>query len=116
MEHARERGLSLSRPAPAVLAVVLSGEHDAYTAPQIEEALGAARDEGAAAIVDLTESGFVDSTVVSVLIDAHRRGRIALVLSADEGNHVRRMFELTRLTGLFETFATQDAAVAALSA
>jgi len=26
------------------------------------------------------------------------------------------MFELTRLTGLFETFATQDAAVAALSA
>jgi anti-sigma B factor antagonist len=82
--------------------VTLNGEHEAYTADKLARNLTALIAEGVPVTVDLREATFIDSTVVGVLIAAHRRASEAgldfvLLLGSETGWPVRRLLEVTGL-------------------
>lgn len=84
--------------------VALHGEHEAYTADKLAKQLSALLDEGVSVTVDLTQTVFIDSTVVGVLIAARRRAdeqeiSFELLLGRDTGWPVRRILEVTGLSG-----------------
>jgi anti-sigma B factor antagonist len=82
--------------------VALSGEHEAYTANKLARQLTALLTEGVGVSVDLRQATFIDSTVVGVLIAAHRRAQEAdldfnLLVGGETGWPVRRLLEVTGL-------------------
>ena len=100
----------------AVVAVV--GEADLYTAPELKGALSAAVDGGARRVlVDLSESTFIDSTTLGVLMGAVRRlrplGGGVAILCRDP--NIRKIFEITLLDRIFEIYATPEEALRHLS-
>ncbi len=98
-----------------VLAV--RGEVDLFTAPDVKAALGAAIDAGRTRIViDLTETIFLDSTALGVLIGAVKRLRArhgALAIVNVDAN-IAKTFEITGLDQIFTIRPTRDEAVEAL--
>ena len=82
--------------------IVLSGEHEAYSADKLARNLTSLIAEGVSVTVDLRHAAFVDSTVVGVLIGAHRRAAaddldFVLLLGPETGWPVRRLLEVTGL-------------------
>ena len=82
--------------------VTLSGEHEAYTADKLARNLTALIAEGTSVTVDLRETMFIDSTVVGVLMAAHRSAAEAgqefvLLLGSETGWPVRRLLDVTGL-------------------
>jgi anti-sigma B factor antagonist len=82
--------------------IALNGEHEAYTADKLARNLTALIAEGVAITVDLRYATFIDSTVVGVLLGAHRRAAAAevgfvLLLGSETGWPVRRLLEVTGL-------------------
>ena len=55
--------------------VVIRGELDLATAPELEAALSERLDAGQDVVVDLRELAFMDSTGLRVLVAAHARAR-----------------------------------------
>ena len=96
--------------------VVLSGEADLFGAPRLKEVLLGAIEAGAQRIVvDLTDTHFIDSTTLGVLIGASKRLRPAggeLVLVIDRPP-IRKIFEITLLDRAFTICATRGDALAA---
>jgi anti-sigma B factor antagonist len=107
------------RPAPATAVLAVHGEADLHSAPELKERLRAAVDGDASTIVvDLTETDFVDSTSLGVLLGATKRlrernGEIRLVVPGPE---LRRIFEITLLDRVFELHDTREQALAAVPA
>src|SRR3954449_12274875 len=70
--------------------VSVAGEIDLFTAPEFKQRVSAPIDEGRTrVVVDLTETTFIDSSSLGVLIGAHRRLRrldvsLVIVCSIDE--------------------------------
>jgi anti-sigma B factor antagonist len=61
-----------------VVRVALSGELDVSTAPSVEERLMELEEGGSLGVVlDLRDLGFIDSTGLSLLINAHSRAQKA---------------------------------------
>jgi anti-sigma B factor antagonist len=82
--------------------VTLSGEHEAYTADKLARNLTALIAEGISVTVDLRETMFIDSTVVGVLMAAHRSAagagqEFVLLLGSETGWPVRRLLDVTGL-------------------
>jgi anti-sigma B factor antagonist len=82
----------------ATVRVLLRGELDMATRPQVEGALRRAEDSGAAVIaLDLGGLSFMDSSGVHIALEAHerarRKGHTLLVLQGPAA--VERIFELT---------------------
>jgi anti-sigma B factor antagonist len=92
-----------------------SGEIHVSTAPQFSERLNAAIAEGKTALVlDFTNIEFIDSTGLSVLLNALRRltrrkGTLSVVCTNPT---VLRLFEITRLDSTFDIVATREEALA----
>lgn len=99
-----------------VLAV--TGELDQATAPELREVLGESL-EGfdAPVLVDLTDCAFIDSTGLSLLVEAKRKLNAQMrrfgVCCPDPD--VRRLLELTGIDAAVGLFDTRDEAVAALA-
>jgi anti-sigma B factor antagonist len=95
--------------------ISVRGEIHVSTASQFSERLNAAIEGGKTAVVlDLGGVEFIDSTGLSVLLNALRRvtrrdGRLALVCSNPT---VLRLFEITRLDSTFDIFGERPAALA----
>jgi anti-sigma B factor antagonist len=93
--------------------IAVHGQADLNTAPALREALTAAIDDGAPAlVVDLSDATFVDSMTLGVLLGAVKRlrpsgGRVAIVCRSP---HIRRIFEITLLDRVFTLHETLDAA------
>ena len=80
--------------------IVLVGEVDPHTAPQLETALGELIDGGAETVrIDAGGLAFIDSSGLRVLVDAHRRlGSASTVLVlAQVSPTFRRLLEVTGL-------------------
>jgi anti-anti-sigma factor len=97
--------VSVDLRVPGVALVSLSGEHELYDALKLKQQFDALFDDGLSVVVDLTETVFVDSTIVGVLLDAkelaaERGADYSVVLGATTGEAVRRMFEITGLVGI----------------
>lgn len=94
--------------------VAVSGEVDVYTAAQLGTALETLIDAGALQlVVDLTDSPFLDSTGLSVLVRALNRvrpsgGSMRIVAPADR---IAKVFRLTGLDTTMGLYADLPAAV-----
>lgn len=105
--HTLDARIDSARIGRGVHVVALGGEIDLHTAPRLDEALFSAIDEGAhRVLVDLAATTFVDSTVLGILLRAHRRlddagGRL-VVVSNDP-----RILRTFALTGLDRTLAVE---------
>jgi anti-sigma B factor antagonist len=109
--------LATSDLGDGIATVSVRGEVDLATAPQLKEALTDLVDNGAGdVLVDLSETTFIDSTTLGVLMSQARRLRAAdgdLVIVCGDRN-VRRIFEITLLDRLFEIFDTRAEGIAYL--
>lgn len=98
--------------------VVLEGEQESYQSARLAPQLDALLRDGVPVVVDLSEATFVDSTTISVLLnaqgEAQRRGS-GFVLEMDESTAVyaRRIFQITGLDALFSIRGTRPEALAA---
>ena len=94
--------------------VSVAGEIDLFTAPEFKQRVSAPIDEGRThVVVDLTETTFIDSSSLGVLIGAHRRlrrleGQLVIVCSNDA---IAKTFRITGLDGVFTIVTTLDAAL-----
>ena len=98
--------------------ISLSGEVDLYTAPEFKQQLLEVISQGAASVVvDLTNTTFIDSTTLGVLVGGVKRlrpngGQLSLVCS---DRNITKIFEITGLDRVFTIHATRDEAVEAIS-
>jgi anti-sigma B factor antagonist len=94
--------------------ISLTGEVDLYTAPEFKEQLVEVIGEGATTVVvDLTDTTFIDSTTLGVLVGGVKRlrpdgGRLVLVCS---DRNILKIFEITGLDQVFPIHATLAEAV-----
>jgi anti-sigma B factor antagonist len=92
----------------------VSGEIDLFTAPEFKQRVSAPIDEGRThVIVDLTDTTFIDSSSLGVLIGAHRRlrrldGALVIVCSNDA---IVKTFRITGLDGVFTIVNTLEDAL-----
>jgi len=106
------------RLSPTAVVLMLHGEADLHAAPQLRDRLRTAMDGGATGlVVDLTDTSFVDSTSLGVLLGALKRqreegGELRIVVSRPE---IRRIFEITLLDQVFPLHETRADALASLS-
>src|SRR5919112_1577703 len=95
-----------------VLAV--RGEIDLFTAPELKQVLAECIEAGRVRIVvDLTDTTFLDSTALGVLIGAVKRlrsrdGALAIVNIDD---NIAKTFEITGLDQIFTILPTRDEAI-----
>jgi anti-sigma B factor antagonist len=100
-----------------LLAVAVDGELDQGTAPELRNALAEVLGGGThGVLVDLSRCGFIDSTGLSLLVEAKRRlaedDRQFGVCCADAD--VRRLLELTGIDRAITLFDTREDALASL--
>jgi len=95
--------------------IALAGEVDLYTAPEFKQQLldviGAG---GKDVVVDFSDTTFIDSTTLGVLVGGVKRlraqdGRLSLVCS---DRNIRKIFEITGLDRVFTIYPTRDEALA----
>ena len=100
-----------------VLAV--RGEIDLFTAPELKQVLAESIEAGRVRIiVDLTDTTFLDSTALGVLIGAVKRlrsrdGALAIVNIDD---NIAKTFEITGLDQIFTILPTRQEAAEAVGA
>jgi anti-sigma B factor antagonist len=97
--------------------VAVRGEIDLFTAPELKQKLTDAIEGGKTRIVvDLSDTTFLDSTALGVLIGAVKRLRSregALVIVNIDQN-IAKTFEITGLDQIFTILSTRGDAIAAL--
>ncbi|OYD06777.1 STAS domain-containing protein [Paludifilum halophilum] len=89
--------------------LVVSGEVDAYTAPQLREKLMPLCEQNREVYLDLSRVDYMDSTGLGVLIGAYKslrsqKGRLVLVGVSP------RLSRLLKITGLTEIIEIEDGA------
>ncbi len=96
--------------------IAVTGEIDLFTAPEFKQRMSALIDAGRSRlVVDLSETTFIDSSSLGVLIGAHRRlklrGGALLVVSDTEA--ITKTFKITGLDGVFTLTSSVDEALSA---
>ena len=102
-----------------VIAFALEGENDAYDVERLRTTLDALPDTALPPIIDLGRATFIDSAVVSVLLEhAHAAasgGRaFAVFLPETAGEYVRRLIETTRLHSILPLHEDWDEMLASV--
>jgi anti-sigma B factor antagonist len=110
-------GIVVERAEPGVEVIIVTGEHDISTAPELERRLEAALDSGHAVVIDLLGTTFIDSTVLRVLICAREEASERSVgfrcaLGESTGHGVRRLLDLTGMAGRLQPAPTRADAIA----
>ena len=99
--------------------IALAGEVDLYTAPEFKQQLLDVIGKGAKnVIVDFTNTTFIDSTTLGVLVGGVKRlrsndGQLSLVCS---DRNITKIFEITGLDRVFTIYPTREEAVDQLQA
>lgn len=107
------RRLEREQSSPAVL--VIDGEVDIQTAPDLDTAIAELLQTGCAELViDLDSVTFLDSSGLGVLIAANKRllaanGSLKLVCTREM---ILKVFRITRLVDVFRIYDSLDAALA----
>ena len=97
--------------------ISLAGEVDLYTAPEFKQKLLEVIAGGAKqVVVDFTDTTFIDSTTLGVLVGGVKRlrsndGQLSLVCS---DRNITKIFEITGLDRVFTIYPTRDEAVSKL--
>jgi anti-sigma B factor antagonist len=104
---------------PEAYVISLKGEVDLYTAPEFKQQLLEVIGQGGReVIVDFTDTTFIDSTTLGVLVGGVKRlrtndGQLSLVCN---DRNITKIFEITGLDRVFTIYPTRDEAVSKLSA
>ena len=91
--------------------VTVSGEIDLFTAPEFKQRMSQPIDDGVQRlVVDLSQTTFIDSSSLGVLIGAHRRlkqrnGSLVVVCDNDT---IVKTFKITGLAGVFTLVRALD--------
>jgi anti-sigma B factor antagonist len=99
--------------------ISLAGEVDLYTAPEFkQQLLNVISEGGKDVIVDFSDTTFIDSTTLGVLVGGVKRlraedGRLSLVCS---DRNITKIFEITGLDRVFTIYTTRDEALATTGA
>jgi anti-sigma B factor antagonist len=97
--------------------IALSGEVDLYTAPEFKQQLLEVIGQGAKeVVVDFTQTTFIDSTTLGVLVGGVKRlrpngGRLSLVCN---DRNIAKIFEITGLNKVFDIYDSRDEALASV--
>ena len=97
--------------------IALAGEVDLYTAPEFKQQLLDVIGKGAKnVVVDFSDTTFIDSTTLGVLVGGVKRlrtndGQLSLVCS---DRNITKIFEITGLDRVFTIYPTREEAVSAL--
>ena len=97
--------------------ISLAGEVDLYTAPEFKQQLLEVIEQGGKdVVVDFTNTTFIDSTTLGVLVGGVKRlrtndGQLSLVCS---DRNITKIFEITGLDKVFEIHATRDDAISSM--
>lgn len=105
--------------AAGIPVVVLRGEIDLHTCPELRNTLQGLLDAGKSRIVlNLAEVPYLDSAALGVLVDAVRRAREqgGTIHLVEVTPFVRRAFEITRLIKIFQVHDTVADALQAANA
>ena len=111
--------INAERAEGNVWVIALSGEVDLYTAPEFKETLLDVIGQGAThVVVDLTDTTFIDSTTLGVLVGGVKRlrsndGQLSLVCS---DRNITKIFEITGLDRVFTIYPSREEAVATIGA
>jgi anti-sigma B factor antagonist len=95
--------------------ISLSGEVDLYTAPEFKaQLLDVIGEGGKEVVIDFSNTTFIDSTTLGVLVGGVKRlraqdGRLSLVCS---DRNITKIFEITGLDRVFTIYPTRDEALA----
>src|SRR5688500_9409593 len=98
----------------ATYAISLAGEVDLYTAPEFKQQLLDVISKGAKyVVVDFSDTTFIDSTTLGVLVGGVKRlrttdGQLALVCN---DRNITKIFEITGLDRVFTIYATRSEAL-----
>jgi anti-sigma B factor antagonist len=109
----------LSNNEPAILELI--GEIDFSACPQLQERLDKHIDAGRRnVVVDLSETTFIDSTVIGVLLRAARRlwkqdGGSLLVVCPYSNYPVTRIFEIAGLDNALLSYPSRQEALSSLA-
>ena len=111
-------GVSTEPFGSSITLLTVMGEVDVGTAPEFEDELAKAVDQGLGdgLVVDLTNVTFIDSTGLNALVRALERQRLAggsLALVSDDGR-VAMMLEVTRLDRVLDRYPTREEALAVI--
>ena len=99
--------------------IVLAGEVDLYTAPEFKQQLLEVIGQGGTnVVVDFSDTTFIDSTTLGVLVGGVKRlrtndGQLSLVCS---DRNITKIFEITGLDKVFPIYATRNEAVEEIDA
>jgi anti-sigma B factor antagonist len=99
--------------------IALSGEVDLYTAPDFKQHLLDVIEEGGKrVVVDLSDTTFIDSTTLGVLVGGVKRlrprdGQLSLVCS---DRNITKIFEITGLDRVFSIYPSRAEALAGIGA
>jgi anti-sigma B factor antagonist len=99
----------------ATYVISLTGEVDLYTAPEFkQQLLDVISEGGKEVVVDFSDTTFIDSTTLGVLVGGVKRlrtldGRLSLVCS---DRNITKIFEITGLDRVFTIYPTRDEALA----
>jgi anti-sigma B factor antagonist len=94
--------------------ISLAGEVDLYTAPEFkQQLLDVIAQGGKNVVVDFTDTTFIDSTTLGVLVGGVKRlrsnnGQLSLVCS---DRNITKIFEITGLDRVFTIYPTRAEAV-----
>ncbi|HLB17769.1 MAG TPA: STAS domain-containing protein [Gaiellaceae bacterium] len=94
--------------------ISLAGEVDLYTAPEFKQQLLEVIGQGGKqVIVDFTNTTFIDSTTLGVLVGGVKRlrtneGQLSLICS---DRNITKIFEITGLDRVFTIYPTRDEAL-----
>ena len=97
--------------------IALAGEVDLYTAPEFKQQLLDVIEKGAKhVVVDFTDTTFIDSTTLGVLVGGIKRlrsndGQLSLVCS---DRNITKIFEITGLDRVFTIHSTREEALSAI--
>ena len=103
--------------AEGAYVISLAGEVDLYTAPEFKQQLLEVIGQGAKhVIVDFSNTTFIDSTTLGVLVGGVKRlrtndGQLTLVCT---DRNITKIFEITGLDRVFSIYGSRDEAVAAI--
>jgi anti-sigma B factor antagonist len=106
-------------PVEGALLVSAAGELDLAAAPRLATVLSMATAGAEPCVVlDLTAVDFIDSTALGAIMhastEAESSGKSMLVVALD--GPVRRLLEITNLTGRFRVYPSREDALAAAAA
>lgn len=99
--------------------LVLRGEHDLSTAADVRAHVEEAIATGGDVVVDLSETGFIDSSILGVLVAGYRSLASAepprrLAVVAVPGGSVTRLFDLVSVSDVIPVYPSRPEAVSAL--